>query len=101
MTNRYAAVKDSRSDKRRITTVVTGEMANVVVRTVAVFANREPEELPPLNEAIDPDALDALFHPTPRGTSRAGGRVEFSYAGHRVVVTDHRRVAVESIPEPA
>lgn len=39
----------------------------------------------PLYDSIDPDALDRLFEPHDRGL-RDGGRVTFSFAGHRVTV---------------
>lgn len=45
--------------------------------------------LPPLYEAIDPDALDALF-----SASGADPTIEFLYAGYRVTVDGARQVTV-------
>ncbi|QLH79552.1 hypothetical protein HZS55_20640 [Halosimplex rubrum] len=51
--------------------------SEVVVSSVAAHKGVEQVALPPLYEALDPDALDALFT-TPGG---AAGRVTFDYAG--------------------
>lgn len=67
-------------------------------RVVEAVANEEgipPHDLDqPLNEVVDPDALDDLF--------RADGTietVEFSYHGYAVVVRGAGRVAVRSPSE--
>jgi hypothetical protein len=52
----------------------------------------EPAELPePLYEAIDPDALDALFE----GHNSSNGVVTFSYCGYDVTVTVNGHVTLE------
>lgn len=54
-----------------------------VVSAVSNASGLDVFELPPLYEAINPDALNALF------TSRSepgGGNVSFEYAGYDVVV---------------
>ena len=53
-----------------------------VIQTVAAYSNTPPEELPLLYEAIDPDALDALF--TTNGLS---AQVEFEYNDYHVAVS--------------
>jgi len=53
---------------------------------------------PPLNDVIDPDALDALF----AGRSPTAGYVSFEYCGYTVAVQDDGNVAVvdpETPPE--
>nr|WP_273742503.1 HalOD1 output domain-containing protein [Natrinema soli] len=65
-----------------------------VVSAVADAEDVDPVELPPLYEAIDPEALNDLC------TSRSGssvGKVEFQYAGHDVVVRGTGEVEVQSI----
>jgi len=53
-----------------------------VVRAVARERDRKPTDLPPLYNAIEPDALDGL-------ASRDGDvRVTFEYAGYQVIVSD-------------
>lgn len=70
-------------------TVAAGDvtLGTAVVRAVSETDHRAPEALPPLTEAIDPDALDAAF----RGR-RGDGTVRFRYAGHVVTVHADRRV---------
>lgn len=65
--------------------------SEAVLAAVASERNCDPAELPVLTEAVDPDALDALF----RG--RESGHVEFEYAGCRVVVRGARDVTATEI----
>jgi len=60
-----------------------------VIETVAAAADREPMEMEPLYETIDPDALDALTRSGAGGTS-----VQFIFAGHDVTVHSNGTVAV-------
>lgn len=72
-------------------------LADAVVEAVAASLERDPETLPPLYEAVDPDALDALFGPSgPATRSGARGRVRFAYAERRVTVASDGAVAVGS-----
>lgn len=57
-----------------------------VIHAVAEHSGTDPTDLPPLYEAVDPDALDALFGPTAADDTREGGEVSFIYAGYRVRV---------------
>lgn len=54
-----------------------------VVSAVGKAANEDPLELPPLHDAIDPEALNDLFTSRP---DPAVEKVEFRYAGCDVVV---------------
>ncbi|SFC40622.1 hypothetical protein SAMN05444422_10814 [Halobiforma haloterrestris] len=56
-----------------------------IVTAVATLEDADPAELPPLFDAVDPDALTAVFSTTESGTTRTG-RVEFPYAGYRITV---------------
>lgn len=56
-----------------------------VVESVAQRADLDTTELPPLYDAIDPDALDALFDHAGQ-ESGSGPRVVFSYGGFEVTV---------------
>lgn len=97
MNNKYARWKDDRGDTGRVTKTVDEDTTSAVIRTVAICADRDPAALPPLNEVIDADALNAIFGPTPRGTPRPGGTLVFSYVGYRVQVTGSEEVSVEPI----
>lgn len=67
----------SRSDGERLSTAV--------VNAIAAHEDTDPNDIrPQLYDAVDPDALDSLFGPRVDGKPRKGGRVVFSYHGHRV-----------------
>lgn len=63
-------------------------VAENVVQSVAASAKTDPVELPPLYDAIEPDALDAMVH------RMSNGEVCFSYAGHKVTVRNDGTVNV-------
>ncbi len=52
-----------------------------VVREVAAQADVQPNELPPLYDFIDPDALDRVVHSTD-----ADLELSFRFAGYRVTI---------------
>ena len=62
--------------------------SEAVVATVADRADADPTDLPPLYDAIDPDALDAIFR------DGRPGRVSFEYAGYEVTVCGRDQVTV-------
>lgn len=51
-----------------------------VIECVSEADGRDPNDRPPLHEAIDPEALDDLF----RG--RSGGEVTFTYQDYEITV---------------
>ena len=73
------------------TEVQTASLA--VIETVAAVTGTDPIELPPLYDAIDPDALNSLFEPHERRTD-SDLRVEFSYNGFDLVVREGPEVVV-------
>ncbi|WP_255194269.1 HalOD1 output domain-containing protein [Natronobeatus ordinarius] len=87
-----------------------GESVSVsVVRAVAAREDVQPVQLtPPLHDAVDTDALDALFRSIDPEDSESNVRVEFSYRGYtilvegpsQIVVTD-RATTAESDHRPA
>jgi len=64
-------------------------LGTAVVEAVSASTGRPVTDLPPLYDAVDPDALDALF----AGRS-VDGRVRFRYAGHVVEVRSDRTVTL-------
>ncbi|MFC6769890.1 HalOD1 output domain-containing protein [Natrinema soli] len=42
---------------------------------------------PPLNDVVDPAALDRLFEPTDADDSVRGGHVSFRYRGYDVIIS--------------
>lgn len=65
-----------------------------VVDAVATHEGVSVADLPPLGNAIDPDALDDLFEPKFDGSLRQGGEVTFDYCGYTVVVDASGRVDI-------
>lgn len=59
-----------------------------VVDKVATRAGVDPEELPPLYDAINPDAVETVLQ-----TDSA--RLVFEYAGHTIIITEENRIRVE------
>ncbi|WP_226008399.1 HalOD1 output domain-containing protein [Natrinema salinisoli] len=66
---------------------------NAVIKAVAEATDSDPLDLPPLREAINPDALNTLFD-----RSETSSQVRFQYAGFEVIVQDEI-VEVEPLQE--
>ena len=64
-------------------------VALAVIDTISSATGTDPCELPPLSDAIDPDALNALF--SDRTTN---GWVRFRYAGYDVTVGSDRSIRI-------
>jgi len=70
------------------------QYSTAVVSAVAAHDGVDETDLPPLYDAVDPDALDALLASVQRaGPDKAS--VTFEYAGHTVVVSDDGTVSIE------
>jgi hypothetical protein len=78
---------------------MTQDASEVVVFALAAIADTEPEALRPLNESIDPDALDSLFAPTIDGRPRASGEVTFTHDGFSVTVGQGGEIRIRSITD--
>ncbi|WP_254523921.1 HalOD1 output domain-containing protein [Natrinema caseinilyticum] len=78
--------------------VDTDQVYERIVTGVAALEGVDPTELPPLFEAVDPDALAAIFADTESGRPRTG-HVGFTYATHRITVefgdTDQPTVTID------
>jgi len=66
-----------------------GPVSTTVVRAMAEVRGTSTLELPPLADAVDPEALDTLC-----AEGGATSRVAFDYAGYRVGVEPDRTVTV-------
>lgn len=83
-------------DRFRVDWTQAPSVSMAVVDAVADAVDVDPLELDPLNEAIDPDALDALF---PQCGERADGsvhEVSLQFNGCHVTVRDTGEVVVRS-----
>ena len=74
----------------------TKEISSHIVEAVARAKETDSKTLPPLYDAVDPDALDALFtHATTTVTRHESApTVQFSYAGLTVVVRSATNIEV-------
>ena len=72
--------------------------SRAVVKAVAQAADRDPSALEPLYEAIDPDALDAIYR-SRRETQSSALRVSFSYASFEVTVGPTGAVEVSPVTD--
>ncbi|MFB9806393.1 HalOD1 output domain-containing protein [Haladaptatus pallidirubidus] len=74
-----------------------GEMTLVhtIVETLASATGQSPENLPPLHNAVDVDALESIFGPRGNGQHRpVTGEISFLVEEHEIVVKSHGRVLV-------
>ncbi|WP_227376328.1 HalOD1 output domain-containing protein [Haladaptatus halobius] len=63
-------------------------LSDLIIQQVADAAECDPCDLPPLYEAIDPDALDALYrHGSPA--------VEFDYAGYHISIAAEQMISID------
>jgi hypothetical protein len=58
-------------------------LSTTVVEAITEVTGKRPEEIPPLSDHIDPEALNDLFAPRANNTVE---RVTFEFAGHPVTV---------------
>lgn len=80
-------------------------MSETVVYAVAEHTGTDPRELDPINDVVDPDALNRLFESGQADGDRGPERVTFTYGGCTVTISADGRVHVsgagqESRPSP-
>ncbi|WP_266080023.1 HalOD1 output domain-containing protein [Haladaptatus caseinilyticus] len=79
------------TDPLRTTRSPQTPMSELVIQAIADAEECDPSMVaPPLYDALDPEALDALY-------VRASPRIEFDYADYHIEVTPARRVTVQTI----
>ena len=67
--------------------------SHTIITTLSDELGIDPLEMQPLYEAVDPDALDALFSSASnRGTNVT---ITFEYCGHAVTVTSEGTVTIQ------
>lgn len=75
----------------------TESVWTAVVSTVAVVAETEPTDLPPLYSVIDPSTLEDLIEPSGPGPPRSDISVSFTYDEYTVTVHNCGIIAVEPV----
>ena len=71
-------------------------LTNQILTAIAESTDQSVEDLGPLYDVIDPEALDALFAPRADGSPRPVGEVSFQYAGYWVTVSSGGAVEIDS-----
>lgn len=72
----------------------TESITETVIMRVAEAEGVGPLEIPPLEEAINCDALESLFSDTGIGEDQRNVRVEFSYCGYDIAVESDSGVEI-------
>lgn len=67
-----------------------------VVEAVATWRDVDITELPPLYDAIDPDALDNLVAHWDRGRTHPDRQIRFEYDGVTVLLDGDGQLAIET-----
>jgi hypothetical protein len=73
----------------------TGSLAVDIVETAAELEGVDETTHPSLADAVDPNALCALFERTSRRSSCPFPTVSFRYHGHSVIVEGDRSIVIE------
>lgn len=73
--------------------------SEAVVSAVSTATGTDPTELPPIYDAVDPDALCTLFGSPTTGSGRIRGTVTFEYADNLVTVDSRGTVEVDPLGE--
>ncbi|ODR81679.1 hypothetical protein BG842_19435 [Haladaptatus sp. W1] len=67
-----------------------------IITATAAVTNARTNDMPPLYETVDTDALDELFADSWSGRARNTGRVTFTYCECEVVVLSNGRILIEA-----
>lgn len=70
-------------------------LTTTIVETVAVVTNNQPSDLEPMNDAIDPEALERIIHSLRNADRRSGGNVRFRFNDLPVVVSSDGEICVD------
>ncbi|WP_227380847.1 HalOD1 output domain-containing protein [Haladaptatus halobius] len=74
-------------------------LATTIVERLAAHKDVSVDDLEPIYEYIDPDALEALIAPRTDASDRIGGQITFMYAGYHVTVCRDRTIDLEPLGE--
>ncbi|WP_224335682.1 HalOD1 output domain-containing protein [Haloprofundus halobius] len=65
-----------------------------LIVAIATIEDRGTDEVEPLYETIDPDALDAIFREESEATAHRNGRLSFVFSGREVTVWAEGRIDI-------
>lgn len=87
---------DEDTGRYRVTYDGGMDLSVLIVSAISSITGTDPVKIdPPLNEAIDPDALDRLFDDRPGGLPREGGHLVFYLGGCRVTVYSDGELVID------
>lgn len=66
-----------------------------IVRTVGAMEGKDPVEIPPLAETVDPDALARVW----QSVSGSAARIAFEYADYTIVVNGDETIEVSVLDD--
>lgn len=72
-------------------------VSTAVVRAVSAVTGKHPDSIQPLDEVLDPDALDDLFTTRATGGPRIGGRLTFVFANCRITIDNGEFLAIHPL----
>ncbi len=75
----------------------TESVSTAVVRAVSAVTGKHPDSIQPLDEVIDPGALDDLFRTRDTGAPRIGGRLTFVFADCRITIDNGEFLAIHPL----
>ena len=67
-----------------------------IIERIATLEETDPITLPPLYDAIDPEALDSVVDSSTASSSRSPATVRFSYCGYDVLVRRDGEITISS-----
>lgn len=74
------------------------ELSTTVIQALSEAAGVDPLEFDtPLNDYVDPDALNSLFRTRPDGTARPGGSLTFRIEGYDVTVRSTGQIEITPV----
>lgn len=74
------------------------KLSQTIVKLIADLEGTSPAELsPPLYSAIDPEALDSLFHLPTTTESQTQGHVHFTYCEYKIHVEETGEIEITHV----
>ncbi len=81
---------------RQTTIGMSDSLTERIITTVAEADEQSGDELKPLYNVINTEALESLFASRADGSSRPDGKISFQYVGYWVTVSSDGTVEVEA-----
>lgn len=69
-------------------------LSTTIILAIGQITSEDQEQIGPLNESIEPDALNDLFKPTPTGHRRPEGQLSFTVDGWKVTVESTGEITI-------